>query len=118
VALIQIRARRLDRCLIVTDNMSSLRALQTRRVAPRTHSLVYEIKEACWWLKNDGYEIHMMWIPSHVVVRGNVRADEFAGDAVEDGMEWHAPIHLSYFLPLFRVRLLEGWQSGWDGSDM
>jgi hypothetical protein len=29
---------------------------------------------------------------------------------------------LFYFLinvhPLYRVRLLEGWQSGWDGSDM
>jgi hypothetical protein len=24
----------------------------------------------------------------------------------------------SDFLPLSRVRLLEGWQSGWDGSDM
>jgi hypothetical protein len=55
VALIQIKAR-----LFVTDSMNSLKALQTRRVAPRTHSLVYEIKEACWWLKNNEYEIHMM----------------------------------------------------------
>jgi hypothetical protein len=60
-------------------------ALQTRRVAPRTHSLVYEIKEACWWLKNIGYEIHMMWIPSHVRVRDNEWADHLAGDAVENG---------------------------------
>jgi hypothetical protein len=37
--------------LILTDSMGSLKALQTRRVAPRTHSLIYEIKEACWWLK-------------------------------------------------------------------
>jgi hypothetical protein len=60
VALIQIRARRTGRYLVVTDSMSSLKALQTRRVAPMAHSLVYEIKEACWWLKNNGYEIHMM----------------------------------------------------------
>jgi hypothetical protein len=53
VALIQIRARH----LIVTDSMSSLKAMQTQRVAPRTHSLVYEIKEACWWLKSNKYEI-------------------------------------------------------------
>jgi hypothetical protein len=46
VALIQIRARRPGIYLIVTDSMSSLRALQTRRVAPRTYSLVYEIKKA------------------------------------------------------------------------
>jgi hypothetical protein len=58
-----------------------------------------------------------MWIPSHVGVRGNKRADQ-AGDAVENGMEWHAPVRPSDFLPLSRVRLLEGWQSGWDGSNM
>jgi ribonuclease HI len=73
VALIPIRARRSGRYLI----MSSLKALQTRRVAPRTHSFVYKIKEACWWLKNNWYEIHMMWISSHVGVRGNNRADQF-----------------------------------------
>jgi hypothetical protein len=60
VALIQIGARRPGRYLIVIDSMSFLKALQTRKVASRTHSLIYEIKEACWWVKNNGYEIHMM----------------------------------------------------------
>jgi hypothetical protein len=59
VALIQIRARHHGRYLVVTNSMISLKALQTRRVAPRTHSSVYEIKEACWWLKNNLYEIHI-----------------------------------------------------------
>jgi ribonuclease HI len=88
--------------------MSSLRALQTRRVAARTHSLVYEIKETCWWLKNNGYEIYMVWIPSHVVVKNNVRADQLAGDAVKNGMDWRASVLPSDILPLCRVRLLQG----------
>jgi ribonuclease HI len=62
--------------------------------------LVYEIKEACWWLKNNAYEIHTMWIPSHVKVRGNKRADQLAGDVVENGMEWHAPVRPSDYLSL------------------
>jgi ribonuclease HI len=65
VALIQIRARRPARYL--TDSMSSIKTLQAQTVAPRTHSL-----------ENNGYEIHMMWIPSHVGVRGNKRADQLA----------------------------------------
>jgi hypothetical protein len=81
--------------------MSSLKALQTQRVAPRTHSLVYENKEACWWLKNNGHEIHMMWIPSHVGVRSIEWADQWAVDAVKNGPP--------DFLPLSRVRMLEGW---------
>jgi hypothetical protein len=59
----------------------------------------------------------MIWIPSHVGVKGNKRADQLVGDAVENSIEWHAPVQPSDFLPLFRIRLLEGWQSGWD-SDM
>jgi hypothetical protein len=74
--------------------MSSLTAQQTRKVAPRTHSLVYEINEACWWLKNNGYEIHM------IPVKSNERADQLSGDAVENGIEWHAPVRPSDFLPL------------------
>jgi hypothetical protein len=76
VALILIRAHSPGRYLVVADNMSSLKALQTRRVAPRTQSLEYEIKEACWWLNINGYEIHMMWIPSHVGVRSNKWVDQ------------------------------------------
>jgi hypothetical protein len=98
--------------------MSSLKVLQNLKVAPRTHSLVYEIKKASWWLKNNGYEIHMIRIPSNVRVTGNERADQLAGDTVENGIEWHVPARSSYFLPLSRVRLLKGWQSDWDSSDM
>jgi hypothetical protein len=88
VALIQIRARRPGiRYLIVTDSMGSLRALQTRKVAPRTNSLVYEI-------------------------------NQLTDDAVENRMEWHTPVRPSQFLPLSRITLLEGRQSGWDSSDM
>jgi hypothetical protein len=41
-----------------------------------------------------------MWIPSHVKVRGNKRADQLAGDVVENGMEWHAPVRPSDYLSL------------------
>jgi hypothetical protein len=53
-----------------------------------------------------------------VGVRSNERLDLWADDAVENGIEWHAPVRPSDFPPLSTVRLLEGWQSGWDGSDM
>jgi hypothetical protein len=59
-----------------------------------------------------------MWISSLVGVWCNERTDQLAGVAVKNGIEWHAPVRPSDFLPLFRVRLLEYKRSGWDGSDM
>jgi hypothetical protein len=101
VALIQIRARHPGRYLIVTDSMSSVEALQPRRVPPRTHSLVCEIKEACWWLKNIEYEIHMMWIPSYEGVSGSERAYQLTS-----GM------HL-FVLLMFSLCLGQGcWKTG------
>jgi hypothetical protein len=60
----------------------------------------------------------MMLIPSQVRVRGNKRANQLAGDAVENGIEWHAPVRPSDCLSLSTVRLLEGWQRDCDGIDM
>jgi hypothetical protein len=51
-------------------------------------------------------------------VKGNKQADQLAGIAVKNDMEWHAPVRPSNFLPLCRAKLLKGWQSGWDGSKM
>jgi hypothetical protein len=42
----------------------------------------------------------MMWIPLHVGVWGNKRADQLAGDAVEHGIKLHAPVRPSDFVPL------------------
>jgi ribonuclease HI len=101
VALIYIRALRTGRYIFLTDSMSSLKALQTRKVAPGTHSLAYEIKEACWWLKSNRYEIQMMCIPSHVGMKSNKRADQLACDAMENGLEWHT---LSQKINFFRFK--------------
>jgi hypothetical protein len=49
---------------------------------------------------NNEYEIHMMWIPLHVGVWGNKRADQLASDAVEHGIELHARVRPSDFVPL------------------
>jgi hypothetical protein len=36
--------------LILTDSLSSIEAPRSRKISPRTHSVVYECKEVLWWL--------------------------------------------------------------------
>jgi hypothetical protein len=54
-----------------------------------------------------------MWIPSHVVVMGNERADHLTDEAVQGDTEFAALIR-----PLSRVRMLDGWQCSWSEGGM
>jgi hypothetical protein len=90
-----------------------LRALQTRKISPRTQSLVYEIKEASWGLERHGYGI-----PSHVGVMGNERSERLAGEVVQGDTEFAAPVRPSDFRPLSRVRMLDSWQCSWSEGRM
>jgi hypothetical protein len=59
-----------------------------------------------------------MWIPSHVCVMVNERADRLIGEAVQGDTEFAAPVHPSDFRPLSRVRMLDGWQCSWSKGGM
>jgi ribonuclease HI len=56
-----------EKCLILTDSLSSIKAMLSRRISWRTHPLVYECKQLCFDLMRDLIEVKLMWIPSHVV---------------------------------------------------
>jgi hypothetical protein len=43
-----------EKCLILTDSLSSVKALLSRKISHRTHPLVYECKQMCSNLLEDG----------------------------------------------------------------
>jgi hypothetical protein len=44
-------------------------------------------------------QIKFFFIHPNVEIRGKKRADQLAVDAVENGIEWHAPVRPPDFLP-------------------
>jgi hypothetical protein len=52
------------------DSLSSVKALLSRKISHRTHLLVIECKQMCSDLLEDGVEVQIMWIPSHVGLVG------------------------------------------------
>jgi ribonuclease HI len=67
----------LEKCLILTDSLSSVKALLSRRISNhRTHPVVYECEQMCSDLLEDEVEVEIMWIPSHVGLEGNKIVEE------------------------------------------
>jgi hypothetical protein len=58
-------------CLILTDSLSSVKPLLSRKIPHRTHPLVYECKQMCSDLLEDGVEVENIWILAHVGLKGN-----------------------------------------------
>jgi hypothetical protein len=57
--------------LDLTDSLSSVKALLSRKKSHRTHSMIYELKQMCSDLLWNGVEVEIMWILSHLELEGN-----------------------------------------------
>jgi ribonuclease HI len=73
-----------ERCLILTDSLSSIKAMLSRKIAHQTHPLVYECKQLCRSL--------WMWISSHLGLVGN---ELMSG---HDRRHWNAPSSIDHCL--------------------
>jgi hypothetical protein len=49
--------RPLERCLILTDSLSSIKAMLSRKIAHQTHPLLYECKQLYWSLCQNGIDV-------------------------------------------------------------
>jgi hypothetical protein len=100
--------------LILADILSSIEALRSRKISPRTHSVVYECKEVLWWLRVNQFVVRLMWVPTHVAIDGNEMVDRIAasGNLYRDGA-----LECDLY-PHMKSCLLMDWQSRWDGEDM
>jgi hypothetical protein len=94
-----------ERCLILTDSMSSIKAKLSRKIVFQTHPLVYECKQLCWSLCQNGIEVKLMWIPSHVGQLGNKLVGNRARQAPLKGSIFDRPLSSSDFQSLARLAL-------------
>jgi ribonuclease HI len=93
-----------ERCLILTDSLSLIRAMLSRKIAHQTHPLVYECKQLCWSMCQNEIDMKLMWIPSHVGLVGN---------ELVEGSIFDRPLCSSDFQSLARPALMRAWQAKW-----
>jgi hypothetical protein len=89
--------------------MSSIRAMETRKISLHTHPFVYECKQKCCQLTRSGREVSFMWGPAHVGIAGNERADYEASQATLGNMV--------YTVQCTKQRMLDQWQKSWEVAE-
>ena len=120
VAILQatnyIRAHMLTKCVICTDSMSVLLAVQSQHC---THPLIIDIRDALHELNGDGGECLLLWIPGHCGIIGNEKADVQAKLAVQmPEEEDEYPVPSQEYLPTLKSACKEYLQDTWDNYNL
>ena len=94
--------------------MSCLQALDPLKIDhPIIEGIIYKLTS----LKASGFDIHLCWLPGHVGICGNERADRAAKTARRTGMQ-PCLIPPSDFKPIIHKHITGIWQSTWDESPL
>ena len=122
-ALKIIRPSHKKKFIIFTDSLSCLQAIENEDL---TNPLILKFLKECNRLQRKGNRkkrkvqrkqkhIVLCWIPSHIGIDGNEKADFFAKEALEDEAGL-MKIPYTDFIPMAKEYFKNLWQSTWDLS--
>ena len=97
------------------DNSSSVDSIFLSKPGPSQRFFISFCEHACDFLAADAsHEISVSWVPSHIGIVGNERADELAKEAAQ--MEGPASATYSHLRRRANERVLETWIEDWAES--
>lgn len=104
-ALSYIQERSVTRAVILTDSKSALQHLAQCASGSRGADVAYEILRIVYETS-----VQLQWVPSHIGLRGNERADQLANDAVCSGRDVVCKPYASELLRDVRSMCYVKWQ--------
>lgn len=116
VALKWVEAARADRVVICTDSAAVLASLRSSYSSCR-QGLLYNVLQLTTKIVQEGGRVHFLWVPAHVGVTGNEKADELAKKALEKGkVEMNVSISKAEVKCIIWEKVNQMWQDQWDGE--
>lgn len=91
-ALLLIRDHKWQFSTIFSDSMASLTAILNKTKPSQNTHIILDIKNLLFQLREENFNIKLVWIPSHKGIKGNELADDYAKDAVRCGIPSSAKI--------------------------
>ena len=104
--------KKFQQAIICTDSNSATQALAQKH--NNAHPTVHQINNKIQQITNMGKTIKILWIPGHVGIHGNEKADEAAKLSLQNPERNNIPIPLNDFLSLIHEKHLQSVQFDWD----
>ncbi len=113
LALEAVSERTDRRILLLSDSLSSLQAIQSMSC---DNVLIWQILCLMYRIQQSGKMLSFLWIPSHVSIAGNEKADTVAKSSANSDTPSVLKVPWSDLKPLVREHTLTQWQSEWSNS--
>ena len=97
--------------VIFTDSLSSLKAMENDAA-----NIMQDITDLYTKLSKDGINVHFEWIPSHVGISGNEKADSLAKHALSLPITYHISQNKQEVKRENYQQHLRTWQDAWTSS--
>ena len=104
----------IQKCVICTDSMSVLHALQG---SESTHPLITDISDSLQILNDDSHDYIILWIPGHSGIPGNETADIMAKEAVLLPDEEEYEVSTQEYVPHLRAACHQQFNRIWACYD-
>jgi ribonuclease HI len=103
--------------IILSDSLSSLMALESRKISCKTHPCILQCKQIYYDLLDSGHDVVLSWVPAHVGISGNEIADELAKNAcLGENISSQTPFP-NDFKRLAKIQMKQQWKIKWKNSD-
>ena len=100
--------------VIFTDSQSVRDSVENRK---SDHPLIIKIFSILLDLINEGRRVEIRWVPAHVGIPQNERADEAAKEAAErDATTGGGSVHYKDYYPVIREKVGMEWAESWLNS--
>ena len=106
-----------DKVVLLSDSLSALESLTSKYSASRPDTLREILEQIHKLEKFHDKEIQLCWVPSHIDIPGNERADKLARQGLELEIITEYPYSKSEIKSMTKSSINKKWQAEWDVSE-